>query len=504
MSPRKDHRATGEIGRVFGSYKIISTLGEGGMGVVYLVQHTRLGRQVALKRLKSRYASDREAVKRFVAEAWAIGQIHHPNIVQVSDFVLGENDVYYIMELLEGRTLAKELLEHGVTTPQRALRIAIQIADALSAVHLKNFVHGDIKPSNIFLTKADDDDVTVKLLDFGIARLLKSDGPGPEDTGRGRQLMTPVFMSPEQAEHRAVDGRSDLYSLGAVLYQMLTGRPPFEAATFAEYVYKHTQVVPEPVRPTAPDTQSISPAFATVVEKCLQKRPEDRFQSAELLRQALLAIADPADQTADPGDRSESSRSGWPWIAVGLGLALCIGLLAVILPDRGAGDLAPKPRHPRRLRGPSRAAPPDAATARRAPQPEILLRIKTRPSRALVRRVHPDPAILGLTPLLLRVVPSQTAWTVDVTKTGHRQVSLTIPIHRDVSRWLDLEPAPPTAVAPRPMTGRWPMVRRPPPMPRPVDPMGIIDPFGGRGTDAGTDAGNGASTDAGSGAGTRP
>ena len=186
-------------GRVYGSYELKEVLGEGGMGVVYLAEHQRLGHRVALKQLKARHASNRKAVKRFVDEAWAIGQIHHPNIVKVTDFVLNDEIVYYIMELLEGRTLGAVLEAERVLSPGRSLALACQVAEALAAVHKKGFVHGDIKPSNVYLATQDDSEL-VKLLDFGLATLVSDGKARRRGTSQSSQLVTPVYMSPEQGE----------------------------------------------------------------------------------------------------------------------------------------------------------------------------------------------------------------------------------------------------------------------------------------------------------------
>jgi tRNA A-37 threonylcarbamoyl transferase component Bud32 len=478
MSAAKDsgpHHAA--VGRVFGNYVVRDVLGEGGMGEVFLAEHQRLGRKVALKRLKERYAKNRQAVKRFVDEAWAIGQIQHANIVKVTDFVLGEQDVYYIMELLEGATLADELRDAGALAPQRAVRIAREVAAALDAVHDKGFVHGDIKPSNIFLVRDAQGAESVKLLDFGIATLKHDDVEEPaEDTPRTR-LVTPVYMSPEQANRQPVEAAADLYSLGVVLHHMLAGAPPFEAATFAEYVYKHTQELPPVLRRAAPPEQHISAALEAVVQRCLAKEPAARFPSARALRAALGTT--PPQQR--PGVATAAllfgtDRTGYVTRAC---LAASVVALAVaFFTWRSPPSDRIGPPTPAALTAPRTPAPDAAATQPPAPAP-VVLRIESEPPRALVQRLSPRPGLLGLTPLVLRRPASDERWELEVRLQGHAPRRLQLSLARSTHRRVRLPPAPEPGPRTPPRPGVMVGPRRPPPMDmsRPVDPMGIIDPF---------------------------
>lgn len=467
------------VGRTFGSYEVKAVLGEGGMGEVFLAEHQRLGRQVALKRLKDRLANNRKAIKRFVDEAWAIGQIQHANIVKVTDFVLGENDVYYIMELLDGLTLADELEKSGVLSPPRAIRIACDVAAALDAVHSKGFVHGDIKPSNIFLVRTPDGDEAVKLLDFGIATLIHDDDEIEEDDdGTSTQLVTPVYMSPEQANRQPTEGAADLYSLGAVLYHMVAGRPPFEAATFAEYVYMHTQETPVGLRRIAPRDQRLSAELERVVLRCMEKEPSARYPSARALSEALM--------------RSPPQRTAGAWVKglalgtdrTGLVTRLCVvagvvALMVALLTWQG-GDLD-APALPTGATPPAlRAVAPDAGPRPRSPATAVL-RVESEPPRAIVRRIHPRPRILGLTPLTIRRAPSEERWHLDVRLEGYEPRTLSLSLAADVHRRLVLiRTAPPPPMTGPPAMGMRRPWRPPRPMTRPrtLDPMGIIDPFG--------------------------
>lgn len=466
------------VGRTFGSYEVKAVLGEGGMGEVFLAEHQRLGRRVALKRLKDRFAKNRKVVKRFIDEAWAIGQIQHANIVKVTDFVLGENDVYYIMELLDGHTLAEELKRSGALAPTRAVRIACDVAAALDAVHSKGFVHGDIKPSNIFLMHTPDGDEAIKLLDFGIASLMHDDAEADDgDDATSAQLVTPVYMSPEQADRQPTDGAADLYSLGAVLYHMLAGTPPFEAATFAEYVYKHTQEPPLPLRRTAPQSQRISRELDRVVLRCLEKKPSARFPSVRALGEALEG--NPPQQTHGAKIRDLALGTDRTGLVTRLCVATGVVALLVALLTWPTGDVNNPPPPTASASPAPRAVAPDAGPRPLSPAP-VVLRVESEPPRALVRRLIPRPRILGLTPLTLRQAPSKERWRLEVRLNSYEPETLQVSLTADVHRRVVLRPVtpPPSLKSLPPMVVGRP--RRPPPAmdtPRPVDPRGIIDPF---------------------------
>lgn len=276
-----------------GDYRVVSVLGEGGMGVVYLAEHCLNGRRVAIKRLKDRYAAEPALLRRFFDESQAVLRLRNPHIAAVSDFVTCPQGSFCIMEYLEGCTLADELGRRGRIGAGQAIEIAFQVADALVAAHGAGIVHRDIKPSNIYLMQGERGVQTVKLLDFGVARLSNGQESGTA-VRRLAGLLSPPYMSPEQAAAKRVDARTDIYSLGVVLYEMLQGEPPFRAKSFPEYVYKHTHLVPR-----APGTllMRASPRYrlaSHVASRCLEKEPERRFGSAFELRDALrLAGAGP-------------------------------------------------------------------------------------------------------------------------------------------------------------------------------------------------------------------
>ena len=246
---KKDDRAEDAVGRVLGSYRLMEVIGRGGMGRVYMAEHVRLGRRVALKVLRPEYAVKRDAVARFFQEAKAVNKIRHRNIVDITDFIeLEDGTTFIIMELLEGVSLGKLLRRHGPMEMPRLLAVLIQVCEALEAAHAVDIVHRDLKPDNIFLCPDQSGEV-VKLLDFGVAKLLSHD----EDTGAfawqtaaGSVVGTPAYMSPEQASGLPVDGRSDVYSLGAIMYELFCGQPLFSARSFGDFVNKHINETPVP------------------------------------------------------------------------------------------------------------------------------------------------------------------------------------------------------------------------------------------------------------------
>src|SRR3569623_154140 len=245
------------VGQTIGSYRVMRELGEGGMGCVYLAEHALIGRKAAVKVLNPDISSDPEVVSRFFTEARAVNDIRHPNIVEVTDF--GRFVAYYciVMEYLEGETLAARMGRVRVFDETGVIRVMKQCTSALGATHEQGLVHRDIKPENIFLRAHPDYPDFVKLLDFGIAKLLTADETVGHKTKTGAVLGTPSYMSPEQClGEAALDIRSDVYSLGVVIYQMLTGQLPFTADTLGRLIVCHVSELPLPpqLRALAPDS----------------------------------------------------------------------------------------------------------------------------------------------------------------------------------------------------------------------------------------------------------
>ncbi len=261
------------------------------MGVVYLAEHQRLGRRVAIKRLRRRYAAQPELLRRFFDESWALRRLQHPHIASVSDVMTGEHGALCIMEYLEGVTLAEMLREQRRLPVRRALDVAAQVADALGAAHARGIVHRDVKPNNIHLQRNGDEREHVKLLDFGVAKLSEG-GDAASTSQRLASLLTPPYMSPEQSAGAEADPRMDIYALGAVLYEMLSGHPPFQGNSFAEYVYKHASVTPAPPASRFSRLSSRASRLASrVTLRCLAKDPTKRYQSAAELCAELSGLS---------------------------------------------------------------------------------------------------------------------------------------------------------------------------------------------------------------------
>jgi eukaryotic-like serine/threonine-protein kinase len=278
-------------GTRFGRYEIRSKIGEGGMGEVYLARDAQLGRDVAIKVLPSGLAADTDRLRRFEQEASAAGALSHPNILIIHHVDTHEGAPYIVSELLEGETL-RQRTSRAPVAQRRAIDYATQIAHGLAAAHEKGIVHRDLKPDNIFITK----DGRTKIFDFGIAKLTQPEGKHSQteiptrriDTDPGVVMGTVGYMSPEQVKGRDVDHRSDIFSFGAILYEMLSGRRAFHGESAAETMSAILTVDPRDLSET---NQNISPALERLVNRCLEKDPPARFHSASDLAFALEALS---------------------------------------------------------------------------------------------------------------------------------------------------------------------------------------------------------------------
>jgi serine/threonine-protein kinase len=330
-------------GTVLGTYRLIELLAEGGMGRVYLAEHIRLGRKVALKLLRSEYASNAPAIKRFFREARTVNDINHENIIEITDFFEKEGgDNYYIMELLKGQILTDALKETGALPVPRIIDIALQVCKALTAVHASGVVHRDLKPDNIFLTERGGQKDFVKLLDFGVAKLMDVQDCMPvHKTGVGAILGTPQYMSPEQASAKPVDNRTDIYSLGVILYEMVTGRVPLNAETYGEMVIKHLTVTPPSPTQLSDLPQGIPGEIEALIMQCLEKNPNKRPADMVEIETRLTYAGRMESSELDPLVKPRTRRVSWLMIlfAVFLGCAV-VGFVLIAQLD---GD---RPRPP--------------------------------------------------------------------------------------------------------------------------------------------------------------
>ena len=279
------------IGKRLGNYDIQGKLGEGGMGIVYMGVHPQIGKKVAVKVLHPELSDKADVVTRFFNEAKAVNDINHPNIVDIIDF--GESTVdgvtfkYIMMEFLDGESLSARMRREGVTI-RESISILAQCCSALSASHGKGVVHRDLKPENIFLVNRPNDRNYIKLLDFGIAKLTTEDGAMSQKTRTGMVIGTPTYMSPEQCDGKGnIDHRADIYALGIVMYELLTGKVPFPGEGFGEVLVAHLTREPDPPRTINPN---IPAELEAIVMRCLRKKKEERFQS---MNDMQLALVDP-------------------------------------------------------------------------------------------------------------------------------------------------------------------------------------------------------------------
>src|SRR5262245_5222899 len=277
------------VGTHLGAYELRSVVGKGGMGEVYRARDTRLGRDVAIKVLSDAFASDDGRRQRFKREARAISSLNHPHICSLFDVGSQDGADYLVMELIEGESLDQRLL-HGPLAPREALQRAIEIADALGVAHRVGIVHRDLKPANVMLTVTG-----AKLLDFGVAMVSSSSlsTSGVTETAplteEGSLVGTLTYMAPEQIEGRDVDARTDIFALGALLYEMVTGKRAFDGHSRANVI---AAILKEDPLPLNGDTIAAPFGLDRVVRKCLAKNPDARWQTARDLRDELAWIAE--------------------------------------------------------------------------------------------------------------------------------------------------------------------------------------------------------------------
>ncbi len=308
------------------SYEIIAPLGAGGMGEVYRARDAALKRDVAIKVLPEYWSRDPERLRRFEHEAQATAALNHPNIVSI--FHVGQYDgsPYIVTELLQGESL-HDRLRRGPMRLHDVLNFGSEMVHALAAAHDAGIVHRDLKPDNIFVTKG-----RIKVLDFGLAKLSPAQPAGVDDptvslqeqTDPGHVLGTVGYMSPEQVRGQTADARSDIFAVGVILYEMVTGQRAFRRATSADTMAAVLNEDPPPVSQVAP---SAPPGLQRIIQRCLSKSPEQRFQHSSDLAFALEALSDSGSSTAgSPVEKQSGSRKTLLWICFAALIALCVAL----------------------------------------------------------------------------------------------------------------------------------------------------------------------------------
>src|SRR6266540_3798156 len=316
-------------GANFDHYEILASLGAGGMGEVWRARDTRLERDVAIKLLPAEFAKDADRLRRFEQEARATSALNHPNILTVYDTGTHETRPYIVAELLVGEELREEM-NQGAIALRKALDYAVQVANGLAAAHEKGIVHRDLKPENLFVTR----DGRVKILDFGLAKLTHAEeGAGQQTslptaaaaTEPGVVLGTLGYMSPEQVRGRPADVRSDIFSFGAILYEMLSGKRAFQGDSAADTMSAILREDPPELSVT---NRNIAPGLERIVRHCLEKNPEQRFHSAHDLAFDLEALSGLSGPRLEPRARAGPPRQRLVQTIAFVAVAVVVGLLA--------------------------------------------------------------------------------------------------------------------------------------------------------------------------------
>ena len=340
------------IGQTFDNkFRIVRLIGRGGMGEVFEAEHAQLGKRVAVKLMLEKYNGDREAIARFTREALAAGRIGDPHIIDVMDIgTAPDGRAYVVMELLTGQPLSRLIEEAGPLPLNRAIKIMRQVLRAVGAAHNKGIVHRDLKPDNIFLTTQGDQQDYVKLLDFGISKIVDPDmaAAATKLTTTGVVMGTPLYMAPEQAMGSEIDHQADLYACGVIFYEMLAGKPPFEGHTYAVLVAKLLTTD----APLLSDVrEGLPPKLVAAIHRALEKEPKARHPHADAF---LLAL--PATQSGSPVELAGTVASGQQAVAVrvpgpaskknviiGVAAALAGVAVATIILVKMQGSPAPAP-----------------------------------------------------------------------------------------------------------------------------------------------------------------
>jgi serine/threonine-protein kinase len=441
-----------------GRYQVEKKLGEGGMGVVYLAKHAVIGNKCAIKVLRGEMAGEGEVSERFIQEARAAAAIGNDHIIQITDFgQLPDGSAYFVMEFLDGHALHDIIQDTAHIESARVIRIMSQCCEGLAAAHSSDIVHRDLKPDNIFLVRKGTDSDFVKILDFGIAKVQASES-GKRLTKTGMIFGTPQYMSPEQAAGSGVDARTDIYSLGIIMYEMLCGHVPFEADTFMGVLTKHLYEEPIPPRRLVPPID-MPHNLEAILLKAIAKKPDKRYQSMNEFAEDLRAVAegrtpeivydqmrDTATTTVPPpsptqvvggaktaawdrGAARPSSKPKWP-IFAGVGAVVVLGAVAAVLFLGGGGNgteasansgtkpvtapvTPPEPKEPVAVTPPVANVPPPPE----APVAASVVKITSLPTGA---DLYLGNALMGKLPFdLLKPKPGDAAVTYTLKLDGY-------------------------------------------------------------------------------------
>jgi serine/threonine-protein kinase len=385
-------------GSVIGSYRLIALIGEGSIGRVFVAEHTKLGRKVALKMLRAEATASPRALSRFFGEARAVNEIRHENIVEITDFVEGgDHPSYLIMELLEGETLEQRIAQRGPLPVEDILAIARQLASALGVAHAKEIVHRDLKPANVFLLQRGGRPF-VKLLDFGVAKLSSATGGAlHEPTAVGSLVGTPEYMSPEQTYGLPADHRSDIYALGLLLCEMATGNRAFAAPNIRDVLTLHQTAPVIPPSMSASCVDGLPAAFDELVLDCLQKRAADRVQSMVEVSERIGAMnpRSKADSSATtvrlPAPLRIEVMPRRPVFTIALSAGIALAVAA------GAAVIGSSRRTERQPEGPVLIAPAIAPReAETALEPALIEDVVEQVVEEDVEELVPEPALVPI------------------------------------------------------------------------------------------------------------
>jgi serine/threonine-protein kinase len=429
------------LGRtIAGRFTILSRIGVGGMGTVYRAEQASMGRMVAVKILKATLNRETDTVTRFHREAKATSLLQHPNTVTVFDFGQTKDGMLYlVMELLEGELLTKVLEKKGALPLDHAVRIARQILGSLGEAHEQGIIHRDLKPDNVYVTRLTDGSEHIKVLDFGIAKVFQSEMRiDALETQAGIVFGTPRYMSPEQAQSKPLDGRSDLYTVGVLLYQMVTGQPPFPDEDAVVVMARHIKtrpLLPSELRADLSIPQAVDDVLARSLEKDPARRPQTAQEFAAALEGCTAQIALPPSQRPTYSRRPRAARA--PIFAAAGAAALLVA---------GAGLFALGNREERTAVPPAlvaaEASLPAASPAEPPPVRFARIRIDTTPPDAEVRR---EGVLLGSSPIESMETMSERSVLFTITREGYAEEERRVVPTTDMVLSVQLAPVGPGA-----------------------------------------------------------